>query len=332
MLNASQIIFSLTGTIVESIPGTNVVTTLLEHPCAFDAAEYFAEKTDKELRAAKTNPITGGVDIEEVTKLIDQNTCLLSIIFASNISGAVLDVDAIIKAARKIKPDIYIIVDSVQHAPHGLIDVDTLNIDGVVFAPYKFYGVRGFGVGYASDRVSKLPHPRLLGKDSLTWTLGSPAPAHYAAISKVIDYVCWLGGMDISSNDRRILYEAGINKIKLQERALMHRMLEGTPCCPGLRHIQGVKVLLDYEDLSKRDFIMAISLNNWGFTEAVREYERRGIIVFERISTSIYSKRMLESFFIEGCIRVSPMHCNSIDEIDTFLKVTSEMVESRKDY
>jgi selenocysteine lyase/cysteine desulfurase len=330
MLTASQVIFSLTGTIAENVPGTNIVTTLLEHPCAFDAAKFFAEKTGKELRAARTNPVTGGVDVEELAKLIDQDTCLLSVIFASNISGAVLDIEGIVKAARAIKPDIYIIVDSVQHTPHGLIDVDSLGIDGVDFAPYKFYGIRGFGIGYASDRVSNLPHPRLLGKDLLTWSLGSPAPAHYAAISKVVDYVCWLGAMDIDSDDRRLLYEAGMNKIKLQERALMYRMLEGTPECPGLRHIPGVKVHLDYEDLSRRDFIMAISLDNWGHTEAVREYERRGIIVFERVNTNIYSKRMLESFGMEGCIRISPMHCNNIDEIDTFLKVTAEMVAGKK--
>ena len=30
-------------------------------------------------------------------------------------------------------------------------------------------------------------------------------------------------------------------------------------------------VHLDHEDLNKRDFIMAISLDNWGYTEAVRE-------------------------------------------------------------
>ena len=326
MLTASQVLWALTGTIVEHVPGTNVVTTRLEHPSAYDAAKFFSEKTGKELRVADTNKVTGGVDPDEIARLIDKDTSLLSVILASNISGAVLDIESIVKAARSVKPDLFIIVDSVQHAPHGLIDVDKYDLDGVAFAPYKFFGVRGSGIGYASHRVSELPHWRLLGKNLETWTLGSPAPGHYAVINEIVDYVCWLGSKETGNGERRSLYETGMNMIKFQEQALMYHMLEGTPDLPGLRHMPGVKVHLDYEDLTKRDFILAIELENWDYTEAVREYEHRGCIVFERVNTSIYSKRMLESFGTSGCIRVSPLHCNSLQEMDEFLLMTSEIV------
>lgn len=46
-------------------------------------------------------------------------------------------------AARAIKPDLYIVVDAVQHAPHGLIDLQKTPVDGVNIAPYKFFGCRG---------------------------------------------------------------------------------------------------------------------------------------------------------------------------------------------
>jgi selenocysteine lyase/cysteine desulfurase len=201
-----------------------------------------------------------------------------------------------------------------------------LGIDGVAFAPYKFFGVRGSGIGYVSERLSVLPHPKLLGKD-MTWTLGSPAPSHYAVISEVVDYVCWIGSQYISSTDRRTLFMEGMNRIKLHERALMNRMLNGSEGIQGLRRMAGVKVYLDHEDMTSRDFIIAVALNNWGYSEAVREYERRGVIVFERLSSSIYSKRMLESFGIDGAIRISPLHCNNFDEIDEFLKITMEMTQ-----
>ena len=330
MLTASQVIWNLTGTIVENVSGSNVVTTKLEHPCAHDAARFFADKTGKEFRAADVDPVTGAVTAESVAKLIDKDTCLLSVIYASNISGAVVDLPAIVKAARAIKPDLYIIVDSVQHAPHGVIDVDGLGLDGVDFAPYKFFGCRGSGIGYASDRVTQLPHPRLLGKAEETWSLGSPAPGHYAAITEIVNYVCWLGGMDTDSADRRALFVAGMNRIKLQERALMYHMLEGTEEVPGLRHIPGVTVYLDHPDMTARDFILAVGLEGWDYTEAVREYERRGIIVFERIMSNIYSARMLEALHIPGCIRVSPLHCNTVEEIEAFLKATWEMAASHR--
>ncbi len=331
-LTASQVIWELTGVVIENIPGTNIVTSVLEHPCAFDSARFFAEKTGKELRVAQSNPVTGGIDPEAVEKLIDKDTCLLSIIMASNISGAVQDIPEIVRRARAIKPDLYILVDAVQHAPHGIIDVDALDIDGIMFAPYKFFGVRGSGIGYVSDRLSLLPHEHLIGvgEQSLTWKLGSPAPAHFAVVSEIVDYVCSLGAEYTESKDRRELYVAGMTAIRNQEEALLYYMLDGDDTVKGLRRIDGVKVLFDEAKPEARDLIVGLSIENWDYSEAVKEYEKRGIIVYERVASSIYSVRMLGSFGVDGCIRVSPLHCNSKEEVKEFLRVTEEIAAMKK--
>lgn len=39
------------------------------------------------------------------------------------------------------------------------------------------------------------------------------------------------------------------------------------------------------------------------------------------------SARMLNSFDIEGVVRVSPLHCHDVNDIDEFLKITKEMTE-----
>lgn len=324
-LTASMAIFEMNRAIIENIPGSNVVTTALEHPSAYDSVVSYAEKMGKEVRVAKTNPITGGVDVDEILKLVDKDTCLLSFIYASNISGAVLDVEGIVRECRKINPDLYIVVDSVQHTPHGVLDLEKTPVDGINFAPYKFFGTRGFGVGYMSERASKLPHNKLIAKPAEEWELGSPAPSQFASISEIVNYVCWLGSKFINSNDRRELYVEGMDRINLHERALMYRMLNGSYKVEGLRNIKGVKVYLDYEDLSTRDFIMAVGFDNIGCIEAVAEYEKRGVIAFERVASSLYSSRMLNSFDIEGVVRVSPLHCHDVNDIDEFLKVTKEI-------
>lgn len=324
-LTASQVMFQMVEAIVENVPGTNIVTSVLEHPSAFDAASYYAKKTGRELRVAMSNKVTGGVDPAEVAKLIDKDTVFLSVMYASNITGAIYDIEEIIRQARAVKPDLYIIVDCVQHAPHGVIDLSRTPVDGINFAPYKFFGYRGSGIGYVSDRVAALPHHKLAGNAANVWELGSPAPAQYASITAIVDYVCWLGGKYIASSDRRTLFVEGMNRIKLQERALLYRMLEGSDAFPGLRHMKNVCVYLDYPDLETRDFILAMGFHNIGYTEAVREYEKRGVIVYDRLVSSIYSKRMLDSFDMDGAVRVSPLHCNSMDEIDRFLAVTKEL-------
>lgn len=324
-LTASMVIFEMNRAIIENISGSNVVTTALEHPSAYDSVVSYAEKMGKEVRVAKTNPVTGGVDVEEITKLVDKDTCLLSFIYASNVSGAVLDVESIVRECRKIKPDLYIVVDSVQHTPHGVLDLEKTPVDGINFAPYKFFGTRGYGVGFMSERAAKLPHNKLIAKPIDEWELGSPAPSQFASITEIVNYVCWIGAKFIDSSDRRELYVEGMNRINLHERALMYRMLNGSDKAEGLRNIKGVKVYLDYEDLSTRDFIMAIGFDNIGCVEAVAEYEKRGVVTFERVSSSLYSSRMLNSFGIKEVVRVSPLHCHDVNDIDEFLKITKEM-------
>lgn len=324
-LTASQIMFDMVGAVAENVPGNNMVTTVLEHPSAFDAMQYYSEKTGRQLRIAQSNKQTGSVDPNEIVNLIDRDTVLLSCMWASNISGAIFDMEEIVAKCREVKPDLYIICDAVQHAPHGVIDIQQVPVDGINIAPYKFFGNRGSGIGWVSPRLAILPHHRLLAKPEEEWELGSPAPAHFAMVTAIVDYVSWLGSQFISSNDRRTLFVEGMTRIKLQERALMHAMLTGVNGVKGLRNIEGVTVYLDNKDLTKRDFILAIGFDNLDFTQAVREYEKRHVIVYDRLAKSLYSKRMLESFGLTGAIRVSPLHCNDASDIEVFLKVTQEL-------
>lgn len=327
-LTASQAMFDMVRAIAENVSGTNLVTSILEHPSAYDSMEYYAEKLGKEFRVAKSNPITGGVDVNEIIKLVDKDTCLLSVMYASNISGAIYDIESIVKKARAIKPDLYIIVDAVQHAPHSVIDLQKIPVDGINFAPYKFFGCRGLGIAWLSERAAVLPHHKMTSKEAKVWELGSPAISQFAVVTEIVNYVCWLARKFINSSDRRELFACGMEKIVLHERALMDRMLNGTDEIAGLRNIKGVNVFVDYEDLTKRDFIIAMGFENLGYTQAVQEYDKKGVIVYERLISSPYSKRMLDSFALDGAIRIAPLHCHSVADIDKFLIVTMELSQS----
>ncbi len=330
-LTASKAMFDMVRVITENVAGTNIVTTILEHPSSYDAMELNASRTNRELRVAKSNPVTGGVDVDEVISLVDENTALLSVIYASNISGAKLDVESIVAAARAIKPDLYIIVDAVQHAPHEIIDLKNIPIDGINIAPYKFFGCRGMGLAWLSERAAELPHDKLSGKKSHIWDLGSSDPAQYGMFTEVIDYVCSLAtreDQDLKEATRRNQFTAGMQMIALHERALLSRMLNGADGATGLREMENLDVYLDHDDLTKRDLILAINFKKIDPASAVKEYDKQGVTVFERVNTSLYSKRMLESFDLEGAIRVSPLHCHSIEDVDKFLAITQKMANA----
>lgn len=324
-LTASQVMFQMVRAIMENAKGTNAVVTSIEHPSAFDSVQLYCEKTGKAFRVAMANPATGGVDTEEILRHIDKDTALLSVMSASNISGYIFDMETICREARKINPDIYIVSDAVQHMPHGVLDVAKLGLDGCNFAPYKAFGVRGCGFGYVSDRVAGFLHHKLLAKPENEWELGTFPHPNYAAFSATVDYVCWLGRHFTDSENRRTQYVTGMERIHLQEHSLLIHMMEGTPDIPGLRHIPGITVYLDSEDTLDRDLISAIGIDGMDMTQAVAEFYKRGVTLFERVNTSLYSKRIVETLGLSGCIRVSPLHCHDTGDIDDFLRIAAQV-------
>lgn len=327
-LTASQLMFEIMRVVSEHAVGENYVTTVLEHPSAYDAVHLYGEIRGKEVRVAKANKATGGVDAQSVIDLIDENTAILSCMAASNISGFVYDLETICKRAREINPDIYIIVDAVQHAPHGHLDPERYGIDAMHFAPYKFFGVRGFSVAYLSDRIASFSHHRLLGKEEDEWSVGSPAPAHFAAVHEILEYVMWLGRKASPEHvGERKLFELGMERIAAQERKLLAFVLDGDEETEGLRRMKGLKVQMDGAEISERDFIIGIEFENLSCEAAVREYEKRGIIGYERSAGSIYSQRMLEAFGSRGVVRLSPLHVNTVEEMRQFLHITREITK-----
>lgn len=326
-MTASIIIFDVSEAIIANVPGTNVVTTELEHPSAFDGCAVPAEKYGKELRVAKTDPRTGTIRPEDVVKLIDKDTCLLSVIMTSNITGAILDIETIAREARKIKPDLFIICDSVQHTPHGLTDMKACGLDCVNFAPYKFGGARGLGVGWLSERVMNLPHRKLIREKQSNWEMGGCAPGMYAMLSAIFDYVCWIGEQFVDTSDRRALYVEGMTRITLHERALLYRLLHGSDQVKGLLEMEGVKVAVDMDDLTQRDLIVPIVFEKLTCEEASRAYEARGVVVHERTDASLYSARQVNSIGEHGIVRISPLHCHTYADIDEFLKITAEIAK-----
>ncbi len=179
--SSSHVIYRITNAVLSSIPGTNVVTTGLDHASVRSAVTQFAGKYGKEERIAEPDRETGSVELDTIYEKIDKDTCFLAVIHTSNVTGEIFDVKTIVQEARKIKPDLYIMVDGVQYSPSDLIDVEEIGADAYVFAPYKNYGVKGCGYAHVSDRLAKLPHWKYIFKPETSWDLGGVEHRSYAA-------------------------------------------------------------------------------------------------------------------------------------------------------
>lgn len=323
--SATHAIFRALNTITSHVPGSNIVTTELEHPAVRSSTEYFAKITGKEWRVAKLAREKCAVPAESILELVDKDTCVLAFQHGSNQTGAINDVKAIITEARKIKSDLYVLVDAVQYAPHGPIDVEEFGADAYAFGPYKAYCVKGIGFAHISDRLANLPHWRLLDKPITNWVLGSPSHMMYASWSAAVDYLCWLGRHFTESSDRRAQVVAAKDAIHAHMKALLHRAMFGTEETEGLFKLDHVDVGGMPEDFGNRLCIFLFQLAGMDASTAIERYNREHRVRLAARIMDAYSAVPLKALGWESAVRLSAAHYNTPDEIDIFLRATKAL-------
>jgi cysteine desulfurase/selenocysteine lyase len=323
-LTATELIFELIDCAVAYYPGTNVVTTKADHPATYDATLSAAQKYDKDWRVAPFELSSGVVRPEAILDLIDENTSVLALVHGANILGSYMDVATIIREARNVNPKICVIIDAVQYAPHAPINIDNMQPDAYVIAPYKAYSRKGIAYAYISDRFSLIPHRKLRGCPANEWEMGTVDQGDYAAWSVLVDYLCWLGGHFTTKQDRRQLLLAAMNAIRSHEQALLEQLLYGTDQNQGMLAMDNVKTYCMEAGTTNRACLVPFRITNCSTNEALEGYLERHIAVSARWRDS-FSGHILEALDAEDLIRVSACHYNTPQEIDAFLAATKEI-------
>lgn len=324
--SSSHVLYRITNAVLSSVPGTNVVTTGLDHASVRSAVTQFAGIYGKEERIAAPDRETGSVDPKSIYRLIDKNTCFLAIIHTSNVTGEIFDVKTIVQEARKIKPDLYIMVDGVQYSPSGPIDVEDIGADAYVIAPYKNYGIKGCGYAHASDRLAALPHWKYVFKPATSWDLGGVEHQSYAAWSAVVDYLCWLGGHFTEATDRRSLVVAAMKGIKAHQMGLLSMLLNGTDKVSGLKGMSHVTVYGMGADLTRQSLLVGFNLQGIESAKGCDLYRARQLRLHASGRDPFFAA-MLQQLGIGSFIRLSGSHYNTPEEIELFLMATAGMAD-----
>lgn len=324
--SSSHVIYRIVDAVLHAVPGTNVVTTGLDHASVRSAVSQFAAMYGKQERIAEPNRETASVSPERIYEQIDKDTCLLAVIHTSNVTGEVYDVRTIVREARRIKPDLFVMVDGVQYSPSGLVEVEEIGADAYVIAPYKNYGVKGCGYAHATERLASLPHWKYTFKPATSWDLGGVEHQSYAAWSAVVDYLCWLGARFTTATDRRALVVAAMTRIRAHQVGLLSLLLHGTRDVPGLRGQKHVTLYGMGEDLSRQSLLVGFNLAGIESTAACALYQEAHIRLHAPGHDPFFAA-MLKQLGIQSFVRLSGCHYNSPDEIEAFLKRTAELGE-----
>ena len=149
--------------------GGVVLGSTLEHPATRSACTRWSKVARKPYKQVAHNDATGTVTAEDYRPHLSSDIRVATILHTSPVTGMAVDVAAIATAIREAAPEAYIIVDGIQHASHGLIDIAGYGIDGYVISPYKVFSRHGYGVAWTSPRLFALPHDCLVCGPEVNW-------------------------------------------------------------------------------------------------------------------------------------------------------------------
>ena len=101
------------------------------------------------------------VTVENVSKMINKNTKVISIAHVTNTIGDIRPIKDISKLAHD--NNIILVVDASQSVPHMKVDVEDLDIDFLAFSAHKMLGPTGTGVLYGKYELLDKMKPLVFG-------------------------------------------------------------------------------------------------------------------------------------------------------------------------
>ena len=321
--SGTELLFRLIRTAIMGTGPGQVFSSTVEHPASRSAAAKWAEMAGKTHILIAHDDDTGAVSPEAYTAHITPDAQVVTILHTSPVTGMGMDVAAIAKAVRAIAPSCFIIVDGIQHAAHGQLDIASYDIDGYVVSPYKVFSRHGYGVAWVSDRLSALPHEHLLDAPGSPWEMGTRDTGAYATFSDVVDYFDWLGGHFTDSSERRARIVAAGDAIHAHEKSLTDAMLHGTGNQTGLAELPGVTVIGGIDN-PRREGLICLAVDGIEAGEIVSQLRARGIRTHIR-KDDHYSGNILTPLGISGAVRVSMCHYNTQGEVAQFLAAMREI-------
>jgi len=300
-----------------------MISSTLEHPASMSAMKKWADHTDRPHVLVEHNNKTGTVDIKQYVVKITNDLRVASIVHTSPVTGMSLDVRAIVKKIRSVSPECLIIVDGIQHSSHGGIDIDSYDIDGYVVSPYKMFSRHGYGVAWASDRLSNMQKEQLVNGPAENWELGTRDTGTYATFSDVVDYLEWLGSNFTKSKSAREKLNAASKAINSHEREIVSLIINGNQKTLGLSAIKTIKII-GKSSLEPREGVISFYVEGIRSNLIVEKLRQKNIRVHIR-KNDHYCGNILNPLNLKDCIRLSICHYNSKKEAVEFLKAINQI-------
>jgi cysteine desulfurase family protein (TIGR01976 family) len=306
--------------------GDEIVVTRMDHDGNIAPWLTAAEERGVRVRWVPFDRRTWRIETSALAEVLNGRTKLVAFNYASNLTGSINDVKALVRLVREAGAMSY--VDAVQFAPHGLVDVRDLDCDFLACSSYKFFGPH-LGIVYGRESVLEELRPYKVrpSTNDLPWRfeLGTPQIELFAALDASIAYFEWLGSRCGAAGDARTKLERAFDAAAAYERGLAARLIAGLQRLPGAR-IFGIVEPLEFD---KRVPTVSFVHDRRSTDELASELARHNIFVWSGNNYALELVRSLGLPEAAGVVRIGAAHYNTGSEIDAALDALEDYVRTR---
>ncbi|MBG5919504.1 cysteine desulfurase CsdA [Providencia stuartii] len=282
-------------------PNDEIIVSELEHHSNLLPWLILAQQTGAKIIKWPINQ-DQTLHIEKLKQLLTPNSKVIAITQMSNVTGYQPDLTAITSLAHKAGA--LVVVDGAQGVVHSPMDVCTMDIDFYAFSAHKLYGPTGLGVCYGKPNLLAAMSPwhgggKMLSEVSFDHFTPAPIPHCFEAGTPNIAGV--------------IAFSATLDW--LSEIDLHHREAH---CCSLINYAhEQLKSLPGFTCYSEPNTPL-LSFNFDGI-----HHSDLGLLLTEQKIALRYGQHcaqpLMDALDIRGCLRISVMPYNNLQDIDKFI-------------
>jgi len=321
--NMTSLTFAMSRALGRELrPGDEIVVTLLDHEANCSPWQALEEK-GVTLQTVGIRECDCTLDLEDMARKIGQRTRVVAVGYASNAVGTINPVKEIVRLAHRVGALVYI--DAVHYAPHGPLDVGSLDCDFLVCSTYKFFGPHmGVLFGKREHLEHLTPYKVRANTNQIPycWEQGTLNHECIAGITACVEYLADIGRrLSPSASSRRAALETAFDAIVPYERGLCQRLVRGLSTIPGVK-LYGIA-----EPARFAERCPTVALRMAGHTplELARGLGERGFFTWDG---NYYALKLSERLDVEkqgGFLRIGLCHYNTVDEVDGLLRWLREI-------
>ena len=188
--------------------GDEIVLSGLEHHSNLVPWQLLRERSGVKLRFLGVTE-DGRIDTGDLEELVSERCKLIAVTHVSNVTGAITDVAAVVRAARTVGARV--LLDGAQRASHGPVDVQALGVDFYALSSHKMFGPSGVGALWGRAEILAALPPFLGGGEMIrtvtleksTWAdiparfeAGTPPITQAVGMGAAVD---WLAQVDTAA-------------------------------------------------------------------------------------------------------------------------------------